>query len=429
MAAVPAYWRGARGSCPARSKPRPSRPAAPPRRPHAVATARLARGAARPRRPTTPRIYWEQRDRSAAVAGLWYYDVRTRRHRARCSGATRPASPAGSRRRRRPRRVGAWAGRRGDGPAAIQAYDLETRTAGVAPGGPRPARRRRTRVLGRAGRRGRGKDVIRGSNALTDEEYASRPAATSEELRRLGSPGRSGSRGRAPPARSGPAPSGSATRYRLAATGTAVAIDRDRVLWAAAAGRHSTASSPGTAARAAPRCCAGSAGHGVVPLAEPPHRRVGRRPQGHRSPGLGLRLRAGKATPVSDGRRPSGEPGDRRRQRVLGRRPQRALGAVRQIAAASDRPAPADPATGRPRSSCRLRRGVRARPPTGRACHGRHRGRASDQALRQEGPRRRRRELHHRAGHHHRRPRPQRRRQDHHPAHDPRPRAADGRER
>ena len=30
------------------------------------------------------------------------------------------------------------------------------------------------------------------------------------------------------------------TRYRLAGAGTAVAIDRDRILWAAKAGRHST---------------------------------------------------------------------------------------------------------------------------------------------------------------------------------------------
>ena len=32
----------------------------------------------------------------------------------------------------------------------------------------------------------------------------------------------------------------SRTRYRLAGAGTAVAIDRDRILWAAKAGRHST---------------------------------------------------------------------------------------------------------------------------------------------------------------------------------------------
>ena len=31
------------------------------------------------------------------------------------------------------------------------------------------------------------------------------------------------------------------TRYKLAATGTALTIDRDRVLWAAPVGRHSTA--------------------------------------------------------------------------------------------------------------------------------------------------------------------------------------------
>jgi hypothetical protein len=187
------------------------------------------------------RIYWEQRDRSADVAGLWYHDVPSGdterllgRHAAGNSGGF-PAAGG--------HLVAweSWAGRRGDGPARIQALNLEIghlwrlAKAGRAP-----------RVVGDAvfwvdpDGAGPGKDVIRGLNALTDEEYT---LETGDRVRSFAAwgPWVVWISGNGPTGEVWAGSLRNATRFRLAARGTAVAMDRERVLWAASAGRHSTA--------------------------------------------------------------------------------------------------------------------------------------------------------------------------------------------
>ena len=186
------------------------------------------------------RIYWEQRARSADAAGIWYHDVPsgdTGRLLGRDAAGKSGGFPAAG---------GhllaweSWAGRRGDGVAGIQAFNLEI------------GHRWRLTEAGRAARvvgdavfwvdpdgAGRGKDVIRGVNALTDEEYTLETGGRVRSFAAWGpwavwiSGGGSIGEVWAGSFRS-------ATRYRLAARGTAVAMDRDRVLWAASAGRHSS---------------------------------------------------------------------------------------------------------------------------------------------------------------------------------------------
>ena len=187
------------------------------------------------------RIYWEQRDRSAAVAGLWYHDVRsgdTERLLGRDAAGKSGGFPAAG-----GHLVAweSWAGRRGAGPAGIQAYNLQV------------AHRWRLTEAGRAPRvtgdvvfwvepdgGGRGNDVIRGVNALTDAEYALETGGHVRSYAAWG-PWAVWISGKGSTGEVWAGSFRSATRYRLAARGTAVAMDRDRVLWAAAAGRHSTA--------------------------------------------------------------------------------------------------------------------------------------------------------------------------------------------
>ena len=185
-------------------------------------------------------IFWEQRDRSADVAGIWYHDV-PGGDTGQLLGRTEAGKTGGF-----PAAGGhllaweSWAGKRGEGPADIHAYNLQI------------AHRWRVAESGRAPRvagdvvlwvdpgAGRGNDVIRGVNALTDEEYALETGGRVRSFATWGSwavwISGSGSEGEVW--------AGSfrgATRYRLAARGMAVAMDRDRVLWAASSGRHSTA--------------------------------------------------------------------------------------------------------------------------------------------------------------------------------------------
>jgi len=87
---------------------------------------------------------------------------------------------------------------------------------------------------------GPGNDVIRGSNSLTDEVYAMATGG------RVLAASASGSwvvwiAGSGRKAEVWTASFGDRTRHRLARAATAVAIDRERVLWAAPAGGHSTA--------------------------------------------------------------------------------------------------------------------------------------------------------------------------------------------
>ena len=84
-----------------------------------------------------------------------------------------------------------------------------------------------------------GDDLIRGNNWLTDEEYS---ISADGRVRAIAAWG-TWAVWIAGHGKTGAVWTKSytgAARHKLAATGTAVAIDRDRVLWAAPVGRHST---------------------------------------------------------------------------------------------------------------------------------------------------------------------------------------------
>jgi hypothetical protein len=185
-------------------------------------------------------VLWEQRDPSADVAGLWSYDVNTAATE-RILGRTATGQAAGF-----PGASGdviawaAWTGRRGAGPARVEAYDTATtRRWTVAPVGRDPAVAGESVLWVEDDATG-GNDAIRGANSLTDEEYSITADGTVRDLAAWGSwaawiAGRGNK---------GAVWAGSyqdKTRHKLAAAGTAVAIDRDRVVWAAAVGHHSSA--------------------------------------------------------------------------------------------------------------------------------------------------------------------------------------------
>jgi hypothetical protein len=189
---------------------------------------------------TTTAVLWEQRDPSAAVAGLWSFDVRTRRTE-RVLGRSATGKSAGF-----PSASGdviawaAWAGRRGTGPPQIEAYDTaSTRRWTVAPAGRDPLTAGDS-VIWVEHDGGDGNEVLRGSNAVTDEDYSITAHGRIRDVAAWGNwavwiAGRG---------TSGAVWAGSyrnAPRRKLAAAGTAVAIDRQRILWAAPVGRHSSA--------------------------------------------------------------------------------------------------------------------------------------------------------------------------------------------
>jgi hypothetical protein len=189
---------------------------------------------------TDTTVLWEQRDPSPSIAGLWSYDVRTQRT-VRVLGRSATGKSAGF-----PSAAGnviawpAWAGRRGAGQPQIQAYDADsTRRWTVAQTGSDPAVAGESVLWVEPGGAG-DSDLIRGSNSLTDEEYS---ITADGRVRAIAAWGTSAV-WIAGHGKSGAVWAGSyanAARYKLAATGTAVAIDRDRILWAAHVGRHSTA--------------------------------------------------------------------------------------------------------------------------------------------------------------------------------------------
>ena len=172
--------------------------------------------------------------------GLWSYDVRTQRT-ARVLGRSATGKSAGF-----PRASGdviawsAWAGRRGAGQPQIQAYDADsTRRWTVAQAGSDPAVAGESVIWVEPGGGG-DSDLIRGSNSLTDDEYS---ITADGRVRAIAAWGTSAV-WIAGHGKSGAVWAGSyatASRYKLAATGTEVAIDRDRILWATHVGRHSTA--------------------------------------------------------------------------------------------------------------------------------------------------------------------------------------------
>ena len=188
---------------------------------------------------TDTTVFWEQRDPSAMVAGLWSYDSRTGRTDP-VLGRSATGKAAGF-----PAAAGelvvwaAWAGRRDAGPPRIEAYDTgSTRRWTAAPKGGEPTAAGDSVIWVEADGDGPGSDVIRGVNSLTDEEYAIETGGRVRDLAAWGS-WAAWISGRGKKAEVWAGSYSSKARYRLAGAGTAVAIDRDRILWATNVGRHS----------------------------------------------------------------------------------------------------------------------------------------------------------------------------------------------
>jgi hypothetical protein len=189
---------------------------------------------------TETKVLWEQRDPSAAVPGLWAYDTRTGRT-DRVLGRSATGKSAGF-----PAAAGelvvwaAWPGRRGAGRPQIEAYDTaSTRRWTAAEQGIDPRAAGESVIWVEPDGGGPGSDVIRGSNSLTDEDYVVKTGGRVRDVAAWGGWAAWISvRGDKDGVWAGPYDA--RARYRLAGAGTAVAIDRDRILWAARAGRHST---------------------------------------------------------------------------------------------------------------------------------------------------------------------------------------------
>lgn len=186
-------------------------------------------------------VIWEQRYPSAATAELWSYDARTGLT-ARVLGREATGKTTGHLAAAGDLVVwAAWQGRRGAGRPRIEAYDTATtRRWTVAEAGRSPMVTGESVIWVERDGGGPGVDVIRGSNSLTDEEYALKAAG------RVRAADARGSRivwiaGGGREAGVWTASFGERTRHRLARAATAVAIDRERVLWATAVGGHSTA--------------------------------------------------------------------------------------------------------------------------------------------------------------------------------------------
>jgi hypothetical protein len=188
---------------------------------------------------TDARVLWEQRDPSAAIAGLWAHDVRTgRTHRLLGRPATGKAAGF-------PAAAGqlivwaAWAARRGEGPPRIEAYDTtSTRRWTAAAEGDDPAAAGDSVLWVEPDGAGTGRDVIRGSDSLTDEEYAVPTGGRVLDLAAWGDwTAWIAERGGTAEVWAGSYRKD--TRHRLAGAGTAVAVDSDSVVWAEPAGRHS----------------------------------------------------------------------------------------------------------------------------------------------------------------------------------------------
>jgi len=238
MALVPAVFAYVTGVLPGPAQASAVSGVAPASGAHAVATLawpKDALGLA----ATDTAVLWEQRDPSAAVAGLWSYDPRSGTT-AQVLGRSNLGRAAGFPSATNDLIVwAAWTGRRGDGTPAIQAYD----TAGlrrwtVARTGRAPIAAGDSVVWIAPGPAGDG-NVIKGSNALTDEEYTITADGRVREVAAWGS-WAAWISGRGTTGAVWAGPYQGAARYRLAAAGTAVAMDQDHIVWAAAVGRHSS---------------------------------------------------------------------------------------------------------------------------------------------------------------------------------------------
>lgn len=187
------------------------------------------------------KVIWEQRDPSAGIAGIWYYDTATGETQ-RMLGRTATGRSSGF-----PAASGdlvvwaSWAGKRGEGQPGIHALDsASTRLWQVAAMGSEPAAAGELVLWVEPEAGEQGSDVIHAVNALTDAEYALTPGGRVYDLAAWGrwAAWISGD-GSAREVWAGSFQT--RTRYRLASRGTSVAMDRDRVVWAARAGKRSTA--------------------------------------------------------------------------------------------------------------------------------------------------------------------------------------------
>jgi hypothetical protein len=237
MAAVPAWLAWRTGVLPG-----PSQAAAGSTSPLAV-TPHVIAAIAWPEDPlglaaSDTRVYWEQRDPDPSVSGLWYYDVTTGQvdrllsHRAIGNASGFPAA-AGD--------LVVWsasAGKRGAGTPSVEAYDgLTWRRWQVAASGRAPTAADAMVIWVEPGGAGHS-DAIRGIDTLTDEEHA---IAANGGVRALAMSGRrlawiAGGAEREVWVGS----LKSAARRRLAENGTAVAVDHNRVVWAAAIGSRTS---------------------------------------------------------------------------------------------------------------------------------------------------------------------------------------------
>jgi len=191
---------------------------------------------------TNTLVVWEQRDRSKSVAGIWAYDVRTQRP-YRLLGRSATGRGAGTPAISDDTVVwAAWPRRRGLGSPRIEGYDTDTaRRWTVATRGRDPAIGGDTIVwVERGGGDGPADDAVNGENCVTDETFS---IATEGRTRDVATAGSwvAWVSGRGDRAAVWTGSHRSATRYQLATTGSAVAMDRARVVWTAKSGRHSTA--------------------------------------------------------------------------------------------------------------------------------------------------------------------------------------------
>jgi hypothetical protein len=185
-------------------------------------------------------VYWEQRDPDPAVAGIWYYDVTTgqvqqllgRQATGKASGFLAAAGDLLV--------WTSWTGRRGAGTPSVQAYDgLSSRRWQVAAAGHAPTAADDLAVWAEPDGAGPGDDAIRGIDSLTDEEYTISAGGSVRYLAAFGRQLAWITSDNAGEVWAGSFSDG--TRHRLAGRGTAVAVDHDRVLWAATVGHHSSA--------------------------------------------------------------------------------------------------------------------------------------------------------------------------------------------
>jgi hypothetical protein len=190
---------------------------------------------------TDTQIIWEQRGRGKDVAGIWAYDVRTQRpfhllgRSSTGNGAGHPSASAST--------VvwAAWAGPRGSGAPRVEAYDDSTaRRWTVAQTGRDPSIAGDTVVwVDRGGGATPADDAVAGVDVVTDEGLSIPVVGRVRDVAVWGS-WVAWVSGSGDTAGVWAGSQRDTLRYQLATAATAVGIDRERVVWAAKSGRHST---------------------------------------------------------------------------------------------------------------------------------------------------------------------------------------------